>query len=110
MDNSLGGSNEPFLNKPARHKELSTNNAVRRGRDTKLLKLCIKVLSSLKSSKQAITALEDAIYFSFLRNTRRKIMAISQIVKMLNKYSEISRASDEFIQHVNNCLNNVSFD
>ena len=29
LNKALGGSNEPFLNKPARFPELSTSNAVR---------------------------------------------------------------------------------
>lgn len=33
LEKALGGSNEPFLNKPARFPELSKSNAVRRGND-----------------------------------------------------------------------------
>ena len=73
MDNSLGGSNEPFLNKPARYKELSITNPVRRGKDSELLKLCIEILTSLKNSAQAFSALKDAIRYSFLRNPARKL-------------------------------------
>lgn len=35
--NSLGGSNEPFLNKPARFQRLAMTNAVRSGNDSKIL-------------------------------------------------------------------------
>ena len=73
MNNSLGGSNEPFLNKPARYKELSLTNAVRKGKDKELLELCIEILLSLKDSTQALMALQDAIYYSFLRNPIREI-------------------------------------
>lgn len=44
LHNALGGSNEPFLNKPARFTHLSTENAVRRGRDTETLLALIDVL------------------------------------------------------------------
>ena len=37
LNKALGGSNEPFLNKPARYTELNKNNAVRRGNDQNLL-------------------------------------------------------------------------
>ena len=37
LDKALGGSNEPFLNKPARFPELDKNNAVRRGNDQAIL-------------------------------------------------------------------------
>lgn len=73
MESSLGGSNEPFLNKPARYKELSLKNAVRRGTDSELLRLCIDVLSSIKKSPEAFKALTDALFYSFLRNPTREI-------------------------------------
>ena len=37
LNKALGGSNEPFLNKPARYTELDKTNAVRRGNDQELL-------------------------------------------------------------------------
>ena len=69
LHNILGGSNEPFLNKPARFTHLSKNNAVRRGKDKKILLLLIATLSSIKSSKQAKQYLACA--FAFLK---RKII------------------------------------
>lgn len=39
LSKALGGSNEPFLNKPARFPELNKNNPVRRGNDQALLNL-----------------------------------------------------------------------
>jgi hypothetical protein len=53
LNNVLGGSNEPFLNKPARFAELSTNNAVRAGKDLKTLKELIELLTNIKSKKEA---------------------------------------------------------
>jgi len=66
----LGESNEPFLNKPARYKELSTENAVRRGNDTLILNAAIAVLSSLRSSDEALVALKDCLYWVFKRESR----------------------------------------
>lgn len=59
--NGLGGSNEPFLNKPARFPRLSVSNAVRRGNDMDTLKNVIKILSSIKTSKSAFQYLSFAI-------------------------------------------------
>jgi hypothetical protein len=53
LSNILGGSNEPFLNKPARFTHLSKNNAVRKGNDQEILNLLIKLLSSIASSEDA---------------------------------------------------------
>ena len=46
LNNALGGSNEPFLNKPARFTHLSLNNAVRRGSDRETLKSLINILQN----------------------------------------------------------------
>ncbi len=55
---TLGGSNEPYLNKPARVKEISINNPVRSGNDTKEQQILVKLLSNLTS----IQAHEYLIY------------------------------------------------
>lgn len=47
--NSLGGSNEPFLNKPARFQRLAMTNAVRSGNDSKILESMINTLSEIKT-------------------------------------------------------------
>lgn len=60
--NGIGGSNEPFLNKPARFTRLSEDNAVRRGNDMEILKMVITILSSIKSAKSAFLYLSSAIY------------------------------------------------
>ncbi len=53
LDKVLGGSNEPFLNKPARFTHLSPDNAVRAGKDKAALLLLIEILSTIKTSMQA---------------------------------------------------------
>lgn len=65
LHNILGGSNEPFLNKPARFTHLSKENAVRRGRDKEILFLLIETLSSIKDKKSAKQYLSCA--FKFLK-------------------------------------------
>ena len=67
LDNKLGASNEPFLNKPARYTELSRNNPVRRGNDTTLLNTTIEILESINTSNEAREYLKDCIYYILQR-------------------------------------------
>lgn len=76
----LGGSNEPFLNKPARYQEISADNPVRRGKDTIILNCLINVLSNLISSKDAYDALMDCIYFIYQRSSRDVTSYLSERV------------------------------
>lgn len=60
--NSIGGSNEPFLNKPARFPRLSMTNAVRSGKDAEILASLIETLSKIKTNGQALKYLSSAMY------------------------------------------------
>ncbi len=71
--NALGGSNEPYLNKPARYPMLSYNNAVRRGYDRNLLELLIELLSSISSKQEAYSYLKYVFYC-----LDRKILRLSK--------------------------------
>jgi len=53
LNNTLGGSNEPFLNKPARFTHLSKDNAVRRGKDKEALLNLIDIFDSIPNSNVA---------------------------------------------------------
>ena len=53
LEKALGGSNEPFLNKPARFPELSKDNAVRRGNDQMLLNSLCDNLPKITSATEA---------------------------------------------------------
>lgn len=57
LDKALGGSNEPFLNKPARFPELDKNNAVRRGNDQAILNALCDNLPMICSSTDAYQCL-----------------------------------------------------
>lgn len=61
LQGCLGDSNEPFLNKPARFVSLSTNNAVRAGRDRETLENVIGILSQIKTSHEAYKYLKFAM-------------------------------------------------
>jgi hypothetical protein len=62
----LGGSNEPFLNKPARFPSISKNNAVRKGRDLAYLIKLHDILASV-AAEEAFDMLVDAIFSIFKR-------------------------------------------
>lgn len=97
----LGGSNEPFLNKPARFTELSINNPVRRGNDSLLLKTTIHILENIKTSDLALKALKDCIYWIFKRPTRNlsdylnKNIAEFQQSSLLTFAQEFTKVSHE---------------
>ena len=62
LPGALGNSNEPFLNKPARFERLTTENAVRKGKDMATLKSLIWILSRMDSSAKARKYLSSALY------------------------------------------------
>ena len=57
LDKALGGSNEPFLNKPARFPELDKTNAVRRGNDQLILNRLCDELPKIETEKDAYQCL-----------------------------------------------------
>lgn len=57
LEKALGGSNEPFLNKPARFPELDKNNAVRRGNDQAILNALCDNLPLISCSADAYQCL-----------------------------------------------------
>ncbi len=77
LSGKLGGSNEPFLNKPARFTHLSVENAVRKGSDLETLKLVISILGNAVLKKEAVSALQDCI-FHILQRQERAIVGTSE--------------------------------
>lgn len=57
LEKRLGGSNEPFLNKPARYTHLSADNAVRRGMDRTTLERLIALFDMINARGNAMDAL-----------------------------------------------------
>lgn len=74
LQNALGGSNEPFLNKPARFTHLSNGNAVRKGQDREILELVIKIFESIPTSTEANKYLACALEFLGQRIEENKIL------------------------------------
>lgn len=68
LGGKLGRSNEPYLNKPARHKAMSPENAVRKGYDKLILTTCITLLSSC-TQMEAMECLVDAIFITLKRES-----------------------------------------
>jgi len=61
LSNALGGSNEPYLNKPARFTHLSLTNAVRAGGDKVILAKLIGLLTKIRTSSDAREYLSFAL-------------------------------------------------
>lgn len=96
---SLGGSNEPFLNKPARFTMLSKHNAVRSGGDRDLLFSLCDNLPELQSSAEAMQSL---IYFI------KKLISISErdpfhfeidTARFNDDYAMVAQFLDSFLNH-----------
>jgi len=98
LNEKLGGSNEPFLNKPARFKELSLGNAVRKGKDQQTLSQVIHILKSINIQDDVNDALRDAIYFIFQRNGTDISEILSQRTDK-SETNEIFKFSRSFISH-----------
>jgi len=78
LNKVLGGSNEPFLNKPARFSELSKSNAVRKGNDRLLLDSLCDNLPLINSSKDAYECL---------------VYLLSKLIKLRNEKDKITTFS-----------------
>lgn len=94
LNSRLGGSNEPFLNKPARFPELSEHNPVRAGKDRETLFRLIGILSKIPNSEYAYQALKDAIYFVLRRPTRD----ITQQITREGKWCSTGEIYDFIVQ------------
>ena len=62
IPHSLGDSNEPYLNKPARFERLSLNNAVRDGNDRSILRSLVETLPQITSKEDAFKYLSSAVF------------------------------------------------
>lgn len=99
----LGGSNEPFLNKPARFVMLSTDNAVRAGKDRKTLEDVIKALSAIDNSKVAYSCLRQALYV--MCNISKEYVTKFSVGDALIDISEFSQIVLDYIYKITeHCL------
>ena len=84
LGKALGGSNEPFLNKPARFTELDKGNAVRAGRDKEILDALCDNLPLIKTAKDAFSGLVYAL---------SKLLIVKQEKAKLTEFT-LSNSSD----------------
>lgn len=84
LSNRIGGSNEPFLNKPARFEEISLSNSVRGGTDTVLLTLLHTIATKLNSTQYPELFLKDCIYYVFKRDSTELILNNTQTTGLIN--------------------------
>ncbi len=96
LDRSLGGSNEPFLNKPARFPTISLSNAVRAGRDRDLLLILHKVLSEIETSEQAFNSLCNALRYAIAKQTARSEF-LPQLPESADSHLKIIEFVDAFV-------------
>lgn len=96
LKDSLGSSNEPYLNKPARYKRLTTENPVKNGKDMDILKMVISILERITDSN---------IAKKYLCSALASMVNITQ--KNANKYS-ISIDSNEQNSNIQDILDFVN--
>lgn len=78
LEKALGGSNEPFLNKPARFPELDKSNAVRRGNDQALLDALCDNLPTIQTSDDAYECLVYLLYKLIgIRDAKKSLLVFS---------------------------------
>lgn len=93
----LGGSNEPFLNKPARFTHLSSKNAVRKGDDLKALNNVIKVFENILKSKDAAESLNDCIFYILKRPIRTVSNESAVVLNNEDHSAKIKVLIDKFL-------------
>lgn len=91
----LGGSNEPFLNKPARFVSLSLTNAVRRGKDLHILSDVIEVLSEIPDSSNAYKYLKSAL--AVMKELSKEYVSKFSVGDSLIDISEFSQLVLDYI-------------
>lgn len=100
IPHSLGDSNEPYLNKPARFLRISMDNAVRAGKDAITLSSLIDIISQINTKEEAEKYLSSAIavlkeinaeydaQFSVELATSESDSEVQNILDFINRASE----------------------
>lgn len=95
LPGSLGSSNEPFLNKPARFASLSMTNAVRPGNDARVLSELMDVLTGISDSAAAYKYLCSAL--AEMKEISREYVARFSVGDTLLDISEFSQLVLDYI-------------
>jgi SacI restriction endonuclease len=96
LQKAFGGSNEPFVNNPARYPTISLANKARGSGDRKLLSLVYKVLSELETSEQALHALCYAIRCGINKQAKLNL-DLSQIPNSHGSHLDINSFLEAFL-------------
>ena len=91
----LGGSNEPFLNKPARFLKLDRTNAVRSGNDKVTLMKLIQVLNQITDSSIAYKYLRSAL--SVMKDKNAEYISKYSIGDALIDISDFSQVVLDYV-------------
>ena len=89
LEKALGGSNEPFLNKPARFPEIDKNNAVRRGNDQQLLNSLCDNLPLIRTQEDAYQCLVYLLYKLIKLRDAKKSLTVFSIPDSSNLPSKL---------------------
>lgn len=95
----LGGSNEPFLNKPARFPELSKTNAVRRGNDQNLLNSLCDNLPQITTSEEAYNCLVYLLRKLIKIRDNQESMAIFTVKSSSNLPARLIAYMEKALEH-----------
>lgn len=98
LDKVLGGSNEPFLNKPARFPELSKSNAVRKGNDKALLNALCDNLPLIQTSAEAYDCLVYLLRRLIIIRDEKKKLTVFSIPDSSNLSSKIMAYVEEALK------------
>lgn len=80
LANALGGSNEPYLNKPARFTHLKEDNAVRKRNDREILNTVIAIANEVNSAGSSLAFKCLSCCFRLLE----KVIANNQLLSTVN--------------------------
>jgi hypothetical protein len=93
LDSRLGGSNEPYLNKPARFPSVDKSNAVRAGKDRQYLNSLYDLLEALNDADGKV--IKDAFMHAFKQVMTRD--GITGTDEQLTELELSSALMDEFL-------------
>ena len=99
LGKALGGSNEPFLNKPARFPELSKTNAVRRGNDQNLLNALCDNLPLITTSDDALCCLVYLLCKLIKIHDEKKAMTSFSVEYSSNLPSRLISYIEKALEH-----------
>ena len=94
---ALGASNEPFLNKPARHPDLKSITAVRKGQDRRTLDLMCEILPRIDSSQKAFDGLCSAMWAAMEKQAERDSL-VAEIQTQPYEHADEMRFLYDYVQ------------